>query len=175
MLKEILQAMLGTANKLKTARNIKLQGAVSGNADFDGSKNVTIDTTQEVLKDTLSISEDKGKIDLIIKRAGNIVMINVDATVYAQKESLLCIKSLNLPSWAKLTKEYTTSEVLGAFFHSSNFRKENGSSGWSLSSFCRCSIIRSGADLYKISLMADTGEPQEEAQTYHCFISYIID
>lgn len=38
--------MLGTATKLKTARNIKLQGAVSGNANFDGSANITINTTQ---------------------------------------------------------------------------------------------------------------------------------
>ena len=33
-----------TANKLKTARNIALSGAVSGNADFDGSGNITINT-----------------------------------------------------------------------------------------------------------------------------------
>lgn len=35
-----------TASKLATARNIKLQGAVSGNANFDGSANITINTTQ---------------------------------------------------------------------------------------------------------------------------------
>lgn len=35
-----------TADKLKTARNIKLQGAVSGNASFDGSNDVTINVTQ---------------------------------------------------------------------------------------------------------------------------------
>ena len=38
--------MLGTATKLQTVRNIKLQGAVNGNANFDGSGNVTITTTQ---------------------------------------------------------------------------------------------------------------------------------
>ena len=38
--------MLGNATKLKTARNIKLQGAVSGNANFDGSKDIEITTTQ---------------------------------------------------------------------------------------------------------------------------------
>lgn len=42
----ILVLMLGTATKLQTARNIKLQGTVSGNANFDGSGNVTINTTQ---------------------------------------------------------------------------------------------------------------------------------
>lgn len=35
-----------TTTKLQTARNIKLQGAVSGNANFDGSGNITINTTQ---------------------------------------------------------------------------------------------------------------------------------
>ena len=33
----ILVLMLGTANKLKTARQIALTGAVSGSANFDGS------------------------------------------------------------------------------------------------------------------------------------------
>ncbi|MCI8486396.1 MAG: hypothetical protein HFJ20_04775 [Clostridia bacterium] len=42
--------MLGTATKLKTARNIKLQGAISGNANFDGSANITINTTQTNIK-----------------------------------------------------------------------------------------------------------------------------
>lgn len=42
--------MLGSATKLKTARNIKLQGAVSGNANFDGSANIIIDTTQDNIK-----------------------------------------------------------------------------------------------------------------------------
>ena len=35
-----------TATKLENARNIKLQGAVSGDANFDGSGNVVITTTQ---------------------------------------------------------------------------------------------------------------------------------
>ncbi|MBF9261009.1 phage tail protein [Acinetobacter baumannii] len=35
----------GTATRLKTSRNIALSGAVSGNADFDGSGNITISTT----------------------------------------------------------------------------------------------------------------------------------
>ena len=35
-----------TASKLATARNIKLQGTISGNANFDGSSNVIIDTIQ---------------------------------------------------------------------------------------------------------------------------------
>lgn len=35
-----------TATKLQTTRNIKLTGAVSGNANFDGSGNIEIKTTQ---------------------------------------------------------------------------------------------------------------------------------
>lgn len=37
--------MLGTANKLKTARQIALTGAVSGSTNFDGSGNVSIATS----------------------------------------------------------------------------------------------------------------------------------
>lgn len=38
-------AMLGTATKLKNARNITIKGAVSGTTSFDGSKNIEINTT----------------------------------------------------------------------------------------------------------------------------------
>ena len=38
--------MLGSANKLKTARQIALTGAVSGSVNFDGSGNVSITTKQ---------------------------------------------------------------------------------------------------------------------------------
>lgn len=37
--------MLGTASKLKDARTISLTGDVSGTANFDGSSNITIQTT----------------------------------------------------------------------------------------------------------------------------------
>ena len=36
--------MLGTATKLQTARNIKVKGSVNGNANFDGSGNIEINT-----------------------------------------------------------------------------------------------------------------------------------
>lgn len=42
----VVQVMLGSSEKFKTARNIKLQGAVAGNANFDGSKDIIINVTQ---------------------------------------------------------------------------------------------------------------------------------
>lgn len=52
-----------TATKLQNARNIKLQGAVSGNANFDGSTNITINTEQAniaVLTGNITISNGEG-------------------------------------------------------------------------------------------------------------------
>lgn len=59
----ILVLMLGTANKLKTARQIALTGAVSGSTNFDGSGNVSITTKQAniaVLTGTIDIKWNKG-------------------------------------------------------------------------------------------------------------------
>lgn len=39
-------AILGTATKLKNTKKISLTGVVSGNADFDGSKDIIINTEQ---------------------------------------------------------------------------------------------------------------------------------
>ena len=46
----ILVLMHGSATKLKAVRNIKLQGGVAGNANFDGSANIIINTTQTNIK-----------------------------------------------------------------------------------------------------------------------------
>ena len=51
----ILLVLLGnatTATKLATARTISLAGAVEGSASFDGSKNVSISTTQKNITTT---------------------------------------------------------------------------------------------------------------------------
>lgn len=59
----IAVAILGTATKLKTIRNIALSGAVKGNANFDGSGNVEISTTQNnifVLTGKISLSNGTG-------------------------------------------------------------------------------------------------------------------
>lgn len=53
-----------TATKLQTPKNIKVQGAVSGNANFDGSTNVVINTTQSniaVLTGRLNIVMEQGQ------------------------------------------------------------------------------------------------------------------
>lgn len=51
--------MLGTATKLQNSRSINIAGAVKGNANFDGSSNITINTTQnniETLTGSMSIA-----------------------------------------------------------------------------------------------------------------------
>lgn len=52
-----------TASKFATEKNIELRGAVSGNANFDGSTNVIINTTQAniaVLTGNITISNGEG-------------------------------------------------------------------------------------------------------------------
>lgn len=61
----ILALMLGSADKLKTARQIELTGAVSGSVNFDGSGNVSIITTQaNIAVITGNTSTDAGIINL---------------------------------------------------------------------------------------------------------------
>lgn len=55
--------MLGSADKLKTARQIALTGAVSGSANFDGSGNVSITTKQTniaILTGNFSLNSSTG-------------------------------------------------------------------------------------------------------------------
>lgn len=61
----IAVAILGTATKLKTTRNIALSGAVKGNANFDGSGNVEINTTQNniaIITGTLKLKANTSEL-----------------------------------------------------------------------------------------------------------------
>lgn len=56
-----------TTNKWGTSRNIALSGAVSGNANVDGSGNVTITTTQaniKLLTGTINLTNGVGNVDI---------------------------------------------------------------------------------------------------------------
>ncbi len=56
----VVVAMLGSATKLKNTRNIKLQGAVSGNTNFDGSKDIVIDTEfNDIVSDNITNTKRK--------------------------------------------------------------------------------------------------------------------
>ena len=60
----ILVLMLGSANKLKTARTISLTGDVTGSANFDGSNNVSINADLSniaVLTGTIPMEVHKGE------------------------------------------------------------------------------------------------------------------
>lgn len=70
-----------TASKLQTARNIAISGAVKGSANFDGSGNVTINTTQNnifVLSGSLS--------------SGNNLEINYPTGL--TKDNCVCISAM---------------------------------------------------------------------------------
>lgn len=57
-----------TATKLATARNIKLQGAVSGNTNFDGSGNVVINTENNnfsLIEHTISVEANSRSEDYL--------------------------------------------------------------------------------------------------------------
>lgn len=72
-----------TATKLATARNIKLQGAVSGNTNFDGSENVVINTEIPVSEVTKELTHKEGevKIKLKLRKQLNIVYANLEFTI----------------------------------------------------------------------------------------------
>ena len=92
----VVLVMLGTATKLKNARKIGLSGAVSGNANFDGSGNVNIETEFRQYNTSVSFAQ---KGEATITRRGNVV------TVYATMnldigEAKTLANYATLPDWA---------------------------------------------------------------------------
>lgn len=91
-----------TADKLKTARNIKLQGAVSGNANFDGNEDIIINVMQANIaviegEMTLTANDSKGIEESTMKQttktinypsgfnSSNCIVIGVEGKHYTDK------------------------------------------------------------------------------------------
>ena len=69
-----------SASKLTTTRNIKLEGAVTGNVDFDGSKDVVIETTMSISKQTITKEDDDVKMVITARKSANIVSLHFEMT-----------------------------------------------------------------------------------------------
>lgn len=76
-----------TATKLQTERNIKLNGAISGDVNFDGSTNVEIKTKQNnlsILTGNVSLNNGSGNVDIAYPETftrNNCVPIAVSAAI----------------------------------------------------------------------------------------------
>ena len=80
--------MLGTSNKLKTARKISITGAVSGSANFDGSSNININTSQSniaVITGNISLSNGTGDVTVNYPKGfnySNCAVISIGIAIY---------------------------------------------------------------------------------------------
>mgnify|MGYP004587424043 CR=1 FL=1 len=81
-----------TATKLQTARNIALSGAVKGNANFDGSGNITINTSQN------NFIVVDGQITLQANSQSNLennieqqTILNIDFPSGFNKDNCVCV------------------------------------------------------------------------------------
>lgn len=70
-----------TATKLENARNIKLQGAVSGNANFDGSVDTTIFTSIPISKITKILNDSGITVNVVLRKQSNIVYANFNIEI----------------------------------------------------------------------------------------------
>lgn len=80
--------MLGTSNRLKTARKISITGAVSGSANFDGSSNININTSQSniaVITGNISLSNGTGDVTVNYPEGfnySNCAVISIGIAIY---------------------------------------------------------------------------------------------
>lgn len=113
-----------TATKLKTARNIKLQGAVSGSANFDGSNNVTINTVQN------NVCVIEGQIELKANEQENLTTDKTKQTLWEisfpsgyNKDNCVCIAFGTKSSTGKnyaygMSDARSTAQIRGTIFKS---------------------------------------------------------
>ncbi len=85
----VVAVMLGSATKLQNERKIKLDGAIQGEISFDGSKNITINTTQN------NIAVITGKINLAATEPNSEVITQttwtIDFPAGFNKDNCVCL------------------------------------------------------------------------------------
>lgn len=95
-----------TATKLATTRSIALTGAVSGNANFDGSGNININTVLTNQVTHLNLS-NTGKVTF--KRKGNIVFAIAQVTCPKDGSFTIGGNTATIPDWALPSEDILTS------------------------------------------------------------------
>lgn len=102
-----------TASKLVNARNIALSGAISGNANFDGSANVNISTICPTSKIIKNLSNNGILINLIIKKQLNLVYVNLTVIIPKNTTTVFTINSA-------IPTGYIPNENVGVHVHENN-------------------------------------------------------
>ena len=90
----LVVVMLGTADKLKIARKIAVNGAVNGSTNFDGSGNVTIPVTASVSKVTKTLSDSGITVNVILRKQLNIVYANFNIVVPKNTTNTISLSSV---------------------------------------------------------------------------------
>lgn len=166
--------MLGTATKLKTARNINLSGEVSGSGSFDGSGNLNINTETPVKTATVTTTKDGINFTLVFKRTGKLVTINVKAFIPSNVEiaaTYIALENL-MPSWAKTSDN--TIVTLDSSIAAGGYNYGEG--GVSFSDVMRFSLTRGSNTDYRFMFLYAQGTTYSfpDGHTLTTNLSYIV-
>lgn len=106
IVQKVVHGNSATASKLQTARNISLNGAIKGNANFDGSGNIIIDTSQN------NIAVINGSITLQANPQSNLennveqqTILNIDFPSGFNKDNCICL-AFGMKTYAEKNYSY---------------------------------------------------------------------
>lgn len=169
----ILVLMLGSATKLKTARNIALTGAVTGNANFDGTGNISINTTQEVKKFTTNFSATYGTTgSATFRKSGNIVNIFAQINIPANTMDSLIFNIPNFPDWAKTNQASPNTITTGIAI--GGLAGMEADPGYTLQNVCRLTFHKHSDTVYRfVGLFGN--KDQDDSSTLYISMNYIVE
>lgn len=129
-----------------------------------------------VLKTNLTITKDDGKVDLTIRKSGNIVKIDVITTMYANNDAVIIVSpNLEIPDWAKVSDNTTEYSILDRNINLSDFSALT-SGAFGFSGFSKSSIEKNNTNgHYRLVVMAGVPTAQDREITFENFLTYITD
>lgn len=157
-----------SASKLETPRTISLTGDVTGSTNFDGSSDISIDTSLSV-SEVQTWEATKNDIHIKIVKKGNVCKMEVSTTLAAKDGVATLVQLSDMPNWAKCDFE-STGEISNSL-SAKNFQKILNQNAYSPESYLFATFAKVDESTYRMAVLG--GNPTDTEQDVSTFLVYL--
>lgn len=144
-----------SASKLETPRTISLTGDVTGSTNFDGSSDISIDTSLSV-SEAQTWEATKNDIHIKIVKKGNVCKMQVSTTIESDDVIAKLIQLSDMPDWAKC--DFEPNGTIASASSSIGFSKGVSETNFSVTYGLTIHLVKIDSTTYRMTVMGCNSE-----------------
>lgn len=144
-----------SASKLETPRTISLTGDVTGSTNFDGSSDISIDTSLSV-SEVQTWEATKNDIHIKIVKKGNVCKMQVSTTIESDDVIAKLIQLSDMPDWAKC--DFEPNGTIASASSSIGFSKDVSETNFSVTYGLTIHLVKIDSTTYRMTVMGCNSE-----------------